>query len=104
MELDDLCGVAVLLDGPQRLRPLLGAASKFGGSPEPIGRTDGERLIGGNGVKKIQLGADVRASARPRSKAASRPFVRSPPPEFVSCSSFVSVLNKSNKEAVASRP
>jgi hypothetical protein len=39
MEFDDLCGIAVLLDGPHDDSGLLGAASQFGGSLEPMGRT-----------------------------------------------------------------
>jgi hypothetical protein len=40
MELDGLCGIAVLLDGPHDDSGLIGAAAQFGGSLEPIGRAD----------------------------------------------------------------
>ncbi len=40
MELDDFCGIAVLLDGPHNDSGLLGAASEFGGALEPMGRAD----------------------------------------------------------------
>ena len=39
-ELDDLCGIPVLLDGPHNDTGLLGAAAQFGGSLEPAGRAD----------------------------------------------------------------
>jgi hypothetical protein len=55
MELDDRCGIAVLLGGPHNDSGPLGAAPQFSGSLEPMGCADGERLMCGDGVKKVHL-------------------------------------------------
>jgi hypothetical protein len=55
MKLDDLCRIAVLLDGPQHDAGPLDAASQFGGSFEPMIPAEREWLMCGDGVKKVHL-------------------------------------------------